>query len=209
MLASTEDRREVRKTNPLGGAGACMIEFTSARERSLWLAASGTVLAIYASLPFLGIVARFLRSEGALGVTFALGFALAILATVLNGLRRDARARELWIGLGVVAVYLAVFARLGVGPAERTHLFEYGLVAVLIYEALRERSRKGRGPGRPAVVAVLAGAALGWLDESIQLLLPSRVYDLRDVGVNALAALVAVLATLALRWARGGGRSDA
>jgi len=31
-------------------------------------------------------------------------------------------------------------------------------------------------------------SAFVWLDEGIQWLLPGRVYDLRDVGFNALAA---------------------
>ncbi|MCK5438817.1 MAG: hypothetical protein KAI97_02685 [Gemmatimonadetes bacterium] len=45
-------------------------------------------------------------------------------------------------------------------------------------------------------------ALLSWLDEGIQALLPSRVYDLRDVGVNALAGLMAIAASLALARAR-------
>jgi VanZ family protein len=54
---------------------------------------------------------------------------------------------------------------------------------------------------------VLVTTVLGWLDEAFQWLVPDRVYDLRDVGFNALAGLVAVAATSALRWARPpGGR---
>ena len=45
-------------------------------------------------------------------------------------------------------------------------------------------------------------SAFGWLDEGIQWLLPGRVYDLRDVGFNALAAAMAVFGRLALAWAR-------
>ena len=54
----------------------------------------------------------------------------------------------------------------------------------------------------PAVLAIVATALLGWLDEAIQLFLPDRVYDLRDVGFNALAGLMAVVASAALAWAR-------
>ncbi|NNE43630.1 MAG: VanZ family protein, partial [Gemmatimonadetes bacterium] len=53
-------------------------------------------------------------------------------------------------------------------------------------------------------VALVAG--LGWIDEGIQALLPGRVYDIRDVGFNALAGLMAVGGSVAMirarRWAQ-------
>jgi VanZ family protein len=91
---------------------------------------------------------------------------------------------------------------MGTGPAERTHLFEYGFLAVLLHQALTERVRNGRHVPIPAILAVASTALLGWLDEGIQAILPDRVYDLRDVGVNALAGLMAILASQALAWAR-------
>jgi VanZ family protein len=48
------------------------------------------------------------------------------------------------------------------------------------------------------VAAVLLAGAAGWVDEAIQALLPNRVYDLRDVAFNTLAAAAAI-AALALR----------
>jgi len=35
-------------------------------------------------------------------------------------------------------------------------------------------------------------AAVGWIDEGVQHLLPNRVYDLRDVALNAAAGLLAI-----------------
>jgi hypothetical protein len=57
----------------------------------------------------------------------------------------------------------------------------------------------------PAVLTVLAVVLLGWIDEGIQARVPERVCDLRDVGSNAAAGLMAVAARLALDRAR---RSD-
>jgi VanZ family protein len=87
-------------------------------------------------------------------------------------------------------------------PIERTHLFEYGLLAVLLYEALKERKRNGGAVRLSGVSAILATAFFGWLDEAVQAYVPNRVYDHRDVGINALAAIVAVGALTALRWGR-------
>lgn len=56
--------------------------------------------------------------------------------------------------------------------------------------------------GATAALAVAVTALLGWLDESIQMILPDRVYDIRDVGFNALAGLMAIAATLILARVR-------
>jgi len=101
----------------------------------------------------------------------------------------------------LIAVCLTVFARMGI-PEERTHLFEYGLVAILIYHALIERRNNGRPVRAPAAFAVAATALLGAVDEGIQWLLPNRVFDPVDMGFSALAGLMAVAATAVLAWTR-------
>ena len=56
-----------------------------------------------------------------------------------------------------------------------------------------------------AALAILVTALLGWFDEGIQALLPNRVYDVRDIGFNTLAGLLAVAASLVLARARRRG----
>ena len=94
-----------------------------------------------------------------------------------------------------------VFLRMAI-PEERSHLIEYGVVAVFIHEALTERASQGRRVPIPALLAVLATAVVGVLDESIQAILPNRVLDPLDIGFNALVGLMAVGASLALARAR-------
>ncbi len=177
--------------------------FTSDRERRLWLWALAVVAAIYSTLGLAGTLAEALRERNLLEPAFMAGFVVVIAAIVGVGLKTRPTLREIWVALGVAAVYGMVVVRMGVGPAERTHLFEYGLVAVLIHQALTERRRNGRAVPVPAVLAVTVTAALGWIDEGIQAVIPNRVYDLRDVGFNTLAGLMAVVAILILGWVRG------
>lgn len=174
--------------------------FASDRERRLWIWALAVVIAIYSTLGLAGTLAGALRARNLLGVAFGAGFVAAIAAVVGMALRRRPGRREIWVGLGVAAAYGMVLVRMAL--VERTHLFEYGLVAVLIHAALDERRRGGRRVPVPAVLAVVATALLGWLDEGIQSLLPNRTYDVLDVGVNALAGVMAVGASLGLAWAR-------
>ena len=174
------------------------------RERRLWIATALALTAIYASIPFAGSLAAFLRANGLLAPAFATGFLLAIVVTIVRAIRHARGPRPLWVALAVVTVWGMLFVRLGVSAEERSHLFEYGLLALLIHELLLERRRVDRGgAARPAILAILATAGFGWVDEGIQGVVPGRVYDLRDVGVNALAGLVAVASSAAPGWVTG------
>lgn len=179
-----------------------MVRVMSKRERRLWGWALAVLIAIYSTAAWGGSLVRVLGEQDLLGAAFAVGFLLVITAVLGFALHRPPRQTEVWVGVGVVAVYGMVLVRLGTDPIERTHLFEYGLLAVLIYEALLERDRTARSVPVPAALAVVITALLGWIDEGIQALVPQRVYDLRDVGVNALAGLLATVAFMTLTWAR-------
>ncbi len=176
--------------------------FTSDRERRLWFWALAIIIAIYTTLGLAGKLEAYLRARDLLDDTFFICFLLATAAIVGSGLKRRPGRLEIWATLGIAAVYGAALLRLFISPAERTHLFEYGLVAVLICQALLERARNGRRVPAPAILAVAGTALLGLLDERIQAVLPIRFYDIRDVGFNALAGLMAVAASLALGRAR-------
>ena len=159
------------------------------------------VAAIYSTLGLARPLAGVLRELGLLEALFMLGMLLVGAAILTQGLKTRPGGAEICVALGVAAVYLLLFARVAT-PEERTHLIEYGVVAVFIYEALGERASHGRRVPVPALLAVLAASLVGVLDENIQALLPNRAYDIRDVLFNVLAALMAVAASAALAWAR-------
>ena len=167
--------------------------FTSDRERRLWLWALAVVVAIYSTLGLAGRLAEVLRDHSLLPATFFFLMFLTVAAIVGSGLKRRPGRREVWVALGVTAVYGMAVIRMGVTPEERTHLFEYSIVAVLIYQALRERSQNGRRVPVPAAFALVLTVLLGWLDEGIQALVPNRVYDRFDVLSNAIAATIGIV----------------
>lgn len=180
--------------------------FTSHRERRLWCWALIILAAIYTTLGLAGKVSGVLRERNLLTASFGLGMLLVLAAITVQWMQRSSGRGEIWVALAVTAAYFMAWVRIE-SPEERTHLIEYSLVVVLIYQALVERVRNGRRVPSPAVLAVVATALLGWLDEGIQAILPNRVYDLRDVGFNALAGLLAVTASLALNWAWRRGKN--
>jgi hypothetical protein len=176
--------------------------FTSKRERRFWLWVLAVLAAIYSTLGLAGALVEFLHDRNLLDVSFILGAILVLVTILTQGLKVGPGGVEITVGLGIAVTYFMIFVRMGIPTVERTHLIEYGVVAILIYEALKERLRNGRRVPVPAVLAIIVTALLGLLDESIQALLPGRVYDFRDVGFNAIAGLMAIMASQALAWGR-------
>jgi hypothetical protein len=154
------------------------------------------LLVMYATLGVARTVTNFLRDAGWLRVTVAIAFTLAVAATLAllarGGLLRRPRA---WVVLVLAAAAYAGAIYPMESPEEKVHFIEYGVVALLAESAAPERLTGWR---RQLAAAVFTLAA-GWLDEGIQALLPSRHYDLRDVGFNAAAGAFALTALAALR----------
>lgn len=155
----------------------------SARTARLALAA--TLFAIYSTLGVVRTITNFLRDHGLLRPTVVAAFAVAA-SVMLALIFRHPRNRTRRVILGLFAtgvVYAAVIVPMQ-SPEEKIHFIEYGVVALLAHAALNRRY----------VAAALFVVAAGWIDEGIQALLPSRVYDLRDVAFNAAAGVLALVA---------------
>lgn len=172
--------------------------FTSTRERNLWIGALAVVILIYSTLGLAGRLSQALRNRNLLSIVFLMGFLLIIATIVGSGILRRTRGQVVWVTVGIMSVYGMAITRMFISIEERTHLIEYGIVAALVYHALAERVKNGRRIPYPAILAALVTAILGWVDEGIQSLLPNRAYDLRDVGFNALASVMAIVAIVLL-----------
>lgn len=174
--------------------------FTSKREKRLWLWAAMVVLVIYSTLGLTGYLATVLDNNLLQAVSFAFGLFLIAIAIVASGFVRRPQWREVWIILGIVAVYAMVLVRMGL--QERTHLIEYSVLALLVYSGFLERKQNGGRVRWPALSAVMLTVLFGWLDEGIQAFLPNRFFDLQDLLFNTLAAVMAVGTIRFLQWIR-------
>ena len=181
-----------------------MPHFTSARERRLWFWTLAVIGAIYATLGPAGAVVLALRERNLLRLSFVVVALLVVLAFLWQWRSKRPGWSEIGVALGVALAYAWTFLRIG-NPAERMHLIEYGIVAALMHQALLERSRGGRRVPKPAALTVAATALLGLLDEGMQAVVPSRVFDWNDVFFNALAGFMVIVARLALAPVRRPG----
>lgn len=176
------------------------------REGRLWIALGLVQVTIWSTLGPAQIVASELRSRGLLVVSTTVVMVLIVIGAGVLWSRRRPGVLEVIAALGLGAAYLMVMIRSGLSPEERTHLFEYGIVALLAYEAMVERRRAGRAITHPWPTALLLASVLGAVDEGIQMLIPSRTFDPRDILFNTIAAVMALTSVAVMRGARGYAR---
>lgn len=174
-------------------------KFTSKRERKLWIWAFVVFMAIYATLFFGGQLIDFMVERRLIEQSTFYLFIILILSFVFSGLKSSGKRLEYWIYAGVIAVYGMALLRLDLTTAERSHMFEYGLLAILIYEALVERKRNGVTIKFPVLIAAMAAGTIGLLDECIQYFISYRVFDIVDIGFNYLASAFGVLLSFGVR----------
>ena len=175
--------------------------FASDRERRLWTWAAVVVAAIFATLVTAQALADALVDQGLVSAAFWVGLWLVAGAVATRGLRVRAGGWEWAVGLGVAGALLIASLRTVV-PGDRSHLIEYAVVALLVHAALEERAAAGRRVRAPALTAIALTIGLGLLDETIQAVLPGRVFSLFDLTFDTIAAVLAVGGSLVV----GAGR---
>ncbi|MEZ5332887.1 MAG: VanZ family protein [Thermoanaerobaculia bacterium] len=168
-------------------------------ERRFWIAAGLWLAAIYVSAYQARAVAEALRARGLLSAAVATAFAVAA-CLILVWAARSRPAAATFAILALAAGALALCLRRIPSPEEKIHFIEYGVLAGLLRAAMARLP-----PWVRAAAAIVLTALAGLGDETIQRYLPNRVFDWRDVAVNATAgALVVVTAELLDRVGRRG-----
>lgn len=174
--------------------------FTSAREKRLWLYAMIVLLTIISTLIFGQPLVKLFASQDVRAVIFLLVMAIIGTTILIHGLKTLPSRTEVTIWLGLAAVYIMFFLRLGM--PERSHLMEYSVLAIFIHMALIERIGQESKVLKPALLAFTATFMIGLLDECIQIFLPDRVFDPNDIVFNGFSGLLAIGSRMVLQWIR-------
>ena len=162
-------------------------------EKLSWCYVALGVVVVYSTIP----VARALREtvREHIGLQYFLYFSIALVLlggyfAIRNVQRRKLPLNaRLWL-LAIFSAFLGYIYTLREIPEEAIHVSEYGLLGLLVYRALTHRVRDFS----IYLMAALVVAMVGVLDEYIQWLTPSRVFDLRDIRTNAIAGALSQLA---------------
>ena len=159
------------------------------RMRDWWIVLF-YILFLYISLPFMpGLWGRFVQTAGRLADYFAafiLGIIGLFIILYLITKRKDIR-NFMWLAM-LASAYAVGLNSLKLS-IERIHFIEYGLLSLLVFRALRHNI----GDKSIYLWSGITVFCLGFLDEGIQYLLPSRVYDTRDVIANGVAGVLGLL----------------
>lgn len=177
-----------------------MSVFNTSLEKWYWACALLVVAAIFSSLFYGRPLQEAIFDQQTQAVLFLAGLLLCGVAIVLYGLYFRIGRIELFVWLGLIAVYVMLIFRLG--APERSHLIEYSILSVFIHRALLERGHSKTREWASFLWAFVLTSVVGVLDECMQLFLPQRVFDPEDMVFNTLAALLALGSSMSIRLVR-------
>ncbi|XOF34560.1 MAG: hypothetical protein ACL93V_04510 [Candidatus Electrothrix sp. YB6] len=154
------------------------------------------LLTIYSTLGIARPAAEFLRTKGLLIPTVILLF-IGFTPLILFWRYTAIRQKQLFLRILLMTALLCIAVLIPALPEERLHFLTYGLAGWLIcwsQEAMigrseaAERNRLKKLWLVPCLLVWLAGG----VDELIQWVLPTRVFDIRDILFNSIAGTAGV-----------------
>ena len=140
---------------------------------------------LWGSVPFIRVISDWLRDHGLLRTCISAAGSMLVLAFVFLVRRQTPLLSGLrWTMLtGLLGLTVYIMMHVVRRPEECVHFLQIGLLAFLVWRAL-PKTHGALG------WAVLAGTVVGAVEEAIQIVVPSRVFDGRDIGMSAAAAVL-------------------
>lgn len=171
-------------------------------QATLWALTGVYMAAMYTFTIWLARpVGEMLRSANLLRLTVGLIAATAVVAAVACALKAESRARSLKKAAALAALSACVSAVTYLAietPEEAVHLVEYGALSFLLFQALDADG--GGGRYLPALVITFL---VGVIDELVQIPVPDRSFDSRDILFNGLGGSVGLCFTYILGSTHG------
>lgn len=157
-------------------------------EKVYWILAGLTYLLILSTIFLMDFLSS--RPQGQQAVVFLLGMLLVGGSVLFHILPSSPRRIFVLIAVGILALLLMLTLRLSL--AERSHLIEYGVLAVFVHRAFLLRYETS-SKFRSALHAFTLCFVLGAVDELIQHWMPQRHFDPVDIAFNSMAILLPIL----------------
>jgi len=166
-----------------------------AKKLLAWLWVALCALAIFFVVPFARAIQAFTSKH--FGAAFfiillltvvAVAF-LVVLYVLIFRLKIRIASQYIWL-VASVALYFYIGLTRIKNPFEGAHYLEYGLLGCLLFRAWRFSIPDGS----VYWAAFFSGALVGIIDEIVQWITPDRYWDMADVGMNALAVGLILIA---------------
>jgi VanZ family protein len=153
-----------------------------------WMWVALCAAAIFLVVPTARAIQKFVGEHwgraffGYLVVVVVAAVFLGILYLLIVRLKIRAVSNYIWLA-ACAALYLYFTFKLWRNPEEAVHFLEYGLLGFFLFRAWRLTI-----PDKAVYLAsFLTGTLVGIFDEIFQWIMPGRYWDIRDIGLNALA----------------------
>ncbi|MFC1570510.1 VanZ family protein [Candidatus Omnitrophota bacterium] len=159
-----------------------------------WTIISAYILLVYATLSVVSVMWE--QIDGLLGgkgpvVVMLLVLLAAILVLVhMVFVKKEKGAKEYLLFLLFLWVYLALW-KIAKMPAEKVHLIEYSILGVMVYNALKIDIDSYKW--KLYIFGGVFCIVIALIDEVIQGILPNRVFDFRDIFINVMSSLTALM----------------
>lgn len=164
--------------------------FLKSKVTITWFLAIAFTIFLFASLSHARAWTNWFRMRGILSdsiwISAVLVVGLISYDIFKNGWQFTIR-RFLAIAI-ILSCYLIGMIYFVVQPEERLHFVLIGIVTYLYYRAYKVTWPKSN---RAGVVAFISGATIGICEEWLQLYVPGRYFDWRDISMNVSAAFLA------------------
>ena len=161
-----------------------------------WVYAGMAALLIFLTVPFARTVQVIVANYIGRGFFLYIVASVAIAASyaAFANLKRRRLGPGAYVSLlGIGAAFAIYSYSLRENPEEVIHFVEYGALSLLVYRALVHRVRDYS----VYFTAIIIVGTVGVVDEWIQWMTPSRVWDLRDIQINFVAGGLTQLAIFA------------
>ncbi len=154
-----------------------------------WLCVALCALAIFVTVPLARTIQKIIEERWGsefFGYFVIISIGLAIFLTLfllIFKLKIRSASNYIWlIVIGGTYVYFTL--KLWEVPVEAIHFLEYGLLGFFIFNALKLKIKDKT----IFLTAFLFGCLIGIFDEIFQWIIKNRIWDFRDVGLNALSS---------------------
>ena len=164
-------------------------------QRKIWWAFIGTyILLVYTTLGVSPEVWDFI--DGLLGgrgpfvvmlLMILASFAVLVHMTLV---KKERDTKEYLFFLLFLWVYLAL-GKVAKMPVEKVHILEYCVLGIMIYNALKIDINPY--DWTLYIYGAVFCLVVGFIDEVIQGILPNRVFDFRDIFINVMSSLTALM----------------
>ena len=111
---------------------------------------------------------------------------LALLGFIVLGLPRNVRS---YLVFGLICLTVAACLQVITTPAKRLHLFQYGPLTLLVFDAVRFRA----ATRFRYIWTIVIVSVIGLGDETLQWILPNRYFGIPDLLTNAAAGVLTLV----------------